>query len=73
MTALIREAVAYAGAKGAHTVEAAPTSVMIARADRFMGVDEAFLACGFAMVEQRSEHRTLMRIRVREPHGPMQR
>ena len=73
MTALIREAVAYAGANGAHTVEAAPTSAMRAKADRFMGVDEAFRACGFSRVEQRSEHRTLMRIRIREPHGPMER
>ncbi len=64
MEALLRAALAYAGANGAEIVEAYPLRAAITKMlpyERYMGIESTFERAGFEPVAQRSERRVIMR------------
>lgn len=64
---LIREAIRYAGQRGATIIEAYPLRTEITRLlpyERFMGIQSTFKRIGFVEVASRSERRPIMRVTV---------
>jgi GNAT superfamily N-acetyltransferase len=69
MEALLRAAIAYAGANGAEIVEAYPLHTEITKFlpyERYMGIQSTFERVGFQPVAQRSERRVIMRYTIAE-------
>lgn len=67
MEALLRAAIAYAGAHSAEIVEAYPLRTTITKMlpyERYMGIESTFERVGFQLVAQRSERRGMMRYHI---------